>query len=485
MRSSRLITLFAEKTDRSRWPASTSASLLVHGAAIGLTYLAMTYTPQIGWRLNPERLTVRRLDLKTPDQAQRGVQGGDSEYSRYYPTPSPIALGTAPSQEAAALKQTAESEPGSQTIVQPDLSSRLKLPEETPVPAFVIWSPTRAMVKTIVAPLPKQPTGSEVTPSIVRPNDTEELADVSISSATTLAQKLPVSPGTSSPIVVRHPELPQAAPSTTSQTTAQPTPAAVMSLSNFRMVDATVSLPPVNQTAAANASGALGTGQAPGPSHSGSGSPAGKIGAAGGQGNSSAANSNGAGEATHGATEAAGASNSANAGQAQASGAGAGPGAQPSATIIDLPQNGRYGSVVVGTSLQDQYPESAGVWGGRLAYTVYLHVGLANSWILQYALPREADAASGGNIARLEAPWPYHILRPDLEPGSVDADALMVHGFINQAGRFEMLRIVFPPAFPQAQLVLNSLQQWQFRPALQNGQIARVEVLLLIPEDLD
>jgi hypothetical protein len=35
-----------------------------------------------------------------------------------------------------------------------------------------------------------------------------------------------------------------------------------------------------------------------------------------------------------------------------------------------------------------------------------------------------------------------------------------------------------------AQFVLASLQQWQFRPAARNGQIARVEVLLIIPEEM-
>jgi hypothetical protein len=33
--------------------------------------------------------------------------------------------------------------------------------------------------------------------------------------------------------------------------------------------------------------------------------------------------------------------------------------------------------------------------------------------------------------------------------------------------------------------VLDALQQWQFRPAAQNGQSERVEVVLIIPEQLD
>ena len=60
----------------------------------------------------------------------------------------------------------------------------------------------------------------------------------------------------------------------------------------------------------------------------------------------------------------------------------------------------------------------------------------------------------------------------------------MVHGFVNQAGRFEGLKVVFPPQFPETQFVLASLEKWQFRPAAHNGQLARVEVLLIIPEEL-
>ncbi len=125
------------------------------------------------------------------------------------------------------------------------------------------------------------------------------------------------------------------------------------------------------------------------------------------------------------------------------------------------------------------------MWGGRLAYTVFLHVGLARSWILQYSLPRSEEASAAGTIARLEAPWPYNIVRPNLALGPVDGNTIMIHGFVNQSGRFEALNIVFPPEFPQAPFVLKSLQNWQFRPASQNGQAAKVEVLLIIPQELN
>jgi hypothetical protein len=108
-------------------------------------------------------------------------------------------------------------------------------------------------------------------------------------------------------------------------------------------------------------------------------------------------------------------------------------------------------------------------------------VGLAKSWILQYTRPRAADDAGTGIVARLDAPWPYEIVRPDLAPEDIDSDALMVHGFIDSSGRFDSLHIVFPQDFPRSEFVLKSLAQWQFRPAQQNGQAVRVEVLLVIP----
>jgi hypothetical protein len=77
------------------------------------------------------------------------------------------------------------------------------------------------------------------------------------------------------------------------------------------------------------------------------------------------------------------------------------------------------------------------------------------------------------------------MIRPNLTPADYNADAIMVHGFVNVSGHFEKLAIVFPPQFAQAKFVLNALQEWQFRPALQSGSLTTVEVLLIIPEEVD
>jgi hypothetical protein len=133
----------------------------------------------------------------------------------------------------------------------------------------------------------------------------------------------------------------------------------------------------------------------------------------------------------------------------------------------------------VGSSPVEEYPEVQESWGGRLAYTVYLHVGLAKNWILQYSLPREAEASAGGTMVRPEAPWPYAIERPNLE--EFNADTIIIHGFVNVAGRLEQLSFVFPTDFPNPDFMLGALRRWQFRPAMQNGEPILIEVLLIIP----
>jgi len=120
-----------------------------------------------------------------------------------------------------------------------------------------------------------------------------------------------------------------------------------------------------------------------------------------------------------------------------------------------------------------------------MAYTVYLHVGLAKSWILQYSLPRATEVEAAGSIAPLEAPWPYDIARPQFAFSDFNANALVLHGFVNKAGRFESLALVYPPQFAQAEFVLYTLQRWRFRPARQSGKTAAVEVVLIVPNDME
>lgn len=478
MTSSPTITLFTEQIDPSRRPATLLASAVIHVAVIALVSFGILYAP-VSTRVVTDQYTVRQLDLHTPQQQMaRAAEGTPNAAAQQVAQALGSAGRPAPS---AALHLTVQAKPGAQTLLQPDLAVRLAQQEEIPVPQVLIWSPRIAVTRKIVAPNPEQPTAAEAKPSLDAPNQEVNVADVAIASSQLAKQKLKIMPSTTTPLVVRGINMVELPPSTLSQVAAQPTPTALLSLSDLRMNNGTAVLPPINETAKSSAPGTLQTAAERNTGAEGSGGSAGK-----GQGSGAGKPADAPSSAVAPSAAPPGQPNGTAAGPAEGANSGTGQGDdQPAATEITLPKNGQFGAVVVGDSIQDEFPEMSGVWSGRMAYTVYLHVGLARSWILQYSLPRDADAGAAGMVERLEAPWPYNIVRPNLAPGAINADALMVHGFVNQAGRFEALSMVFPQNFPQAQFVLKSLAQWQFRPASHNGQVAKVEVLLIIPEELD
>jgi hypothetical protein len=353
------------------------------------------------------------------------------------------------------LQQIIKATPALQTLVQPNLPPHPELIQPVPVPNVVLWTPPKVQVKTIVPPKPEKPTAAEVKLSLDPPNQEVLLADVRISAADMPTKKLPMLPSTTSPLVVHGPDLPQKAPTTTSTSSGEPTPTAVLSISGTRMTTGTVYLPPENTTGLTASSGTQ------------DGNPASK-----------GAGSNGTGQ---GAGYSGGGKN----GPGEGNASGSGSGDLFTTTHIMLAKNGQFGAVVVGNSLGEKYPEASAIMSGRLVYTVYLHLGAGKSWILQYSLPRSADAAPANNATSLLAPWPYNIVRPNIPAGSVDAEVLMIHGFVNKDGRFEALTVAFPPDFEQAKFVVDALKQWQFRPATQNGQIATVEVLLIALVDTE
>jgi hypothetical protein len=502
MKSSGVITLFHEQRYPSQPSYSFFVSILMHGVGIGLVALGILSTPPIQQRTAARRYELRHLELHVAD-AQSAA--GDS----HYPDARARSLGKAsPAQEQAApppvLHEVAQAGKAKQTLVQPDLPAHIELAEETPVPAMVIWTPPKVHVKTIVAPQPEKPTAADVKPSLVTPNQEVTLAEHGISSSNLATRPQPLVASTTSPVEVHAPDRPQLPPVTVTQQAATPTPAAVLSLSDLHMKDGNVTLPPVNQTAAKPSKEPATQGKSkatPAAKTSANGDPASKS--SGNGGDKAPSNAKKAEKVAENGgkqnakpsvskpVEAKAVESKAGAGkpaEAHRSGAASGPAvgmdeaSDSKHAHITRPIDGHFGAVIVGSTLEEQYPDIGDQWQGRLAYTVNLHVGTAKSWILQYSAPRNESVGGAGSVSRIDAPWPYSIVRPNLAPGSINADALLVHGFVNQVGRFESLTIAFPPEFAQSQFVLDALRQWQFRPAAQNGQPARVEVLIIIPE---
>jgi hypothetical protein len=474
-------TLFTYGFDAGPRPTSFVVSILVHCLAAAIICFGFAYKPPIA-KLDKEHYTARLLDLSMPDQ-QWQDRKADAVYPRSQAATSKPASGSKPSpNRPQVLRQMAQAKPGLQTLIQPDLPANVTLNEEIPVPQVVIWTPSKTPVKNIVPPLPQKPTAANVKPTIDVPNQEVNLADINIASSDLPSPRNMVLASTTSPVAIQQPQQVQLPPVSATQNSAQPTPAAILSLSGLRMKDGTAMLPPVNESAAANVQGALAPGRVQDSSPQGSGDPAAKLGQTGSRPAKSSASGPGlaSGPASGRAVASAKPETSASAQGADLPSESSG---QSALTKIALPRDGRFSAVIVGNALENQYPEIAGSWRGRIAYTAYLHVGLAKSWLLQYSLPRDADASAGGTVARLDAPWPFNIVRPNLAPGSVDADVIMIHGFIDESGRFQGLSVAFPPAFPRAQFVLDALAQWQFRPAAQDGQPIKVEVLLIVPEE--
>jgi hypothetical protein len=382
----------------------------------------------------------------------------------------------------------AQTTPAPQTLVEPDLPRNLINPKEIPIPQVLMWSPENLQVKELIPPPVEPLIVANVHPSIQAPNHELNVADLKVS-ATAFVTDLPAPlPSTTAPLVVRGPAAAAQVPAPPAKFAGLPTPARVMSLSDIQLEHGPVALPLVNETAPAGSAAMLLPGLPKDSSGTTSGNPAkDENGTNRGQ---SSGNQVGkaapAGESggQHGTTPGPGLGT----GIGPASGvshgpeSGSGSGAEPTLTRIEVPKDGHFGAVVVGSSLAEEYPATVGLWSGRLAYTVYLHVGLPKSWILQYGVPRGVEASPAGTAARPEAPWPYLMERFELAPGDSDADAIMVHGLVNAGGRFEKLAVVFPSEFAQAKFVLDALAQWQFRPAVLNGKAAAVEVLLIIPD---
>ncbi|HEY3988539.1 MAG TPA: hypothetical protein VGM02_04515 [Acidobacteriaceae bacterium] len=482
----RTISLFAEVPSARRGPSAFLVSALVHLALICVCYVYMKETVHVADRLM-SRYTVRLINMRQPPPVTRagGSSGGNPDIS----APMMRAVNTG-GQPSTPMVQAARPVRAVQTLVQPDLPPDL-LAKEVPLPQILIWTAGHTVVANITPPRPQIANTPVLHASLETPNEQLKIAEVKISASAFDASTLTLPPSTTAPVVVHRLSLPAQMPSTTSTAVGLATPARVISLSDIRLDHGTIALPALNAAGTPdgsedpNAAQALAghTGNSTGSQGaSGAGSDNGDHGSdrmAGGGNQAASAGTGGQDGATQGSGHGV-QGNGANDGSSTGGGSADGP----VVTELRQPIDGQFNVVVVGSSIAEKYPETMQLWAGRLAYTVYLHVGLSKNWILQYAVTRDAASVDGGS-GQPNAPWPYLMELPHLAPGDVNSDALMVHGRLNASGHFEALKVLFPADFSQAQFVLTALEKWRFRPARMNGQLIAVEVLLIIPEEED
>jgi hypothetical protein len=522
-------TLFVSTPQRKSRLPGLGASVLTHCALIAAMML---------WPVNKERRDIVAVHHHT--YSVRFVQ---LQMPREFRRPSSSASAPAPAQ----LRQTAKLRPASrrsvhraaasssvsgaaqslarehrpfklppnvrvqpvkQTLVQMDLPPDIVLKHDMPLPTALLWTeiaPPPPMRRRFIAPpvrkaMPKIAQSLPAAPTLNRPNREINPAELSIASViATETPHLVQPPSVASPVARTGQEPAKEIPQIGLANSVQASAANLISLPANPLRSSTLLvLPPANQIAASDAGSAgsrLGHGAETGVNSQQTGSIGLSTSGAAGSGATGSGHAMGANRNEPGTGSVAASGKGSNGtgpgggGQWSASGSAGiltGGNALAGLIRITLPEDGKFGVVVLGSASSAAYPESIGALSGKVVYTVYLKVGLRKSWILQYCLPKAADKnfGSGRSATAVEAPWPFLMMRPDQWSAS-DPDYIIVHGTLTAAGKFDQLAMVFPDELEKKELILKSLKLWAFRPASRDGVPVAVEVLLIIPREVE
>ncbi|MFZ0662123.1 MAG: hypothetical protein WAM66_05480 [Acidobacteriaceae bacterium] len=478
MRSAYPISLFSKPPQKESGPSAFVVSVVLHSFLFSVLFITIKQA-----RVAPRELPNRKYDVHLLD-IQRTVASMHWYPQHLVRLPHTAARrsisaggrrGRAPRVQLERVSRNFKTtRPAPQTMIQPEVPTERRTLAKIPIPQAVAWTPENIVRKRIVTPTPKPLSALQVKASLKMPNHELNPAEVSLTSTPFVTEAPMPAPGTTVPVKVDGPQVAKEIPETASRSHQLISAARVISLSNLKLQDGTAALPVINEIAQADTSGSPMLGQAAGLSPAGEDkSDSREDGTGVGHGGADSGNHGGGVTVDEGS--AATPAPTANAGFAIDTGGGAPSTGETRTQHITLPKGGQYGMVVIGASPEEDYPETADLWTGRLVYTVYLQSNTAQNWILQYSLPRVPnDPPSDGS---LNAPWPYDMMRPSLKY----KDVILVHGFVNSKGRFEQLSVAYPPGLAEASRLLRALKEWVFRPATLNGQTARVEILLIIP----
>lgn len=474
------ISLFSGPPKRDTEPSAFVVSMVLHGCVFGMMFVGMHHVTVVQREAN-RRYMVRLLNVRETEAS-----------SRWYPQqpkivrlPKPVAHRAisaaakieSPKLSLARMSRNFETDkPALQTMIQPEVPPDQRILPQIPIPQAMVWNAGKVSPQKIVPPTPKITGAIPVTPSLAKPNQELALAEIPLTSMPFVTKAPLPNPGTTSPVKVNGPSPAKQLPQTASKDTGEPTAARVISMSQQRLDVGTAALPVVNEIAAANAPGSPSPGEADSWTLNGTekvdSGPKGQ-GTAHGTGKSG---DDSDGVVANGSDDASGDGVSIDTGEGESPVIGGDP---PPVTHIVAPRGGQYGMIVVGASPEEDYPQTAHLWTGRLVYSVYLQTETNQNWILQYSLiPKPGDDPDPSHP---DAPWPYDMMRPNLSYN----DVVLVHGFVNTDGRFEKLSVAYPPEFSKTGLLLSALKKWEFRPAMNQGQPTTVEVLLIIPGSAD
>ncbi|MGC4049346.1 MAG: hypothetical protein QM757_07505 [Paludibaculum sp.] len=161
----------------------------------------------------------------------------------------------------------------------------------------------------------------------------------------------------------------------------------------------------------------------------------------------------------------------------------------PDGTItLSYPHDGQFDIVIVQSDPPEETSEFSGLLSGKPVRTVFIQLGAAREWILEYCLPEknQTGVQQSGMVVSLGSPPPLkapYLLEAQLPPNSAwrSKTQQVFHGIISRSGRWETLRAV-TGGDGTARLV-EYLSRWTFRPAASGNEPKPVEVLLIIPPD--
>jgi hypothetical protein len=447
-------------------------------------------------------LEIRRdrvLDLSSDPMEPRPLIAPNLTADRAAPQPArpkasagPRATLSAPALPAQEFRMppVRARKPVQQTLVQMDLPPTMDVHPQLRVPTIVLLASTpRRVARPFVAP-PQRKNTMDV-PSHVALEMRTPVLDVRAGYAKTpevlkdLAPRLPAPVGAVAPVASnREPvETKPAAATVTGSGAAEPSN--IISLPDRPIPAASaIVLPPLNQVSSREgAAGSGGAGEGAAPSNAQNAKPAasGAPSAHAGTGAATASNvpTSGNSPANHGPAGGAVASSGTGAGALPKTAATNGP------TRLVRPPTGTYEVAIVQSS--GVVPGSHGLLKGKPVYSVYIPVGTGKEWILQYCLPEEeahpaarSQVVQLGTITPITAPYAFSIIGPAIQFRE-GARYAFIHGFVNASGKFEHLEEASDREIENIAAVLESLGQWEFRPATKDGVPAVVEILLCIP----
>lgn len=150
------------------------------------------------------------------------------------------------------------------------------------------------------------------------------------------------------------------------------------------------------------------------------------------------------------------------------------------------PATGSFDVVIMQSGARDDLPELGGMLSGSPVYTVYLRVGAAREWLLEYCvIPVAKRSASPyqinvGDSVEVSPPYPLSTVVPNSILGQQHSRPIVVHGLLTTSGNLRDVRAADASSLLARQL-LPLLGEWRFRPALKNREAIEVEVLLVVP----